>query len=315
MGMRNATLMAVAPNANIGLLVGTTPGFDPRFAQVFSRNKISGKYMDVNHNLVKDLKNMGLWDTVKESIIEHMGDISEIPGIPQHIKDIYKTSFTTSPYGFIEVAARAQKWVDQALSRNMYLETRDTDEILKIYMTAWKKGLKSTYYLHMKPRHSAEQSTTKVNKTEKMGKTAFGAFTSTRKTADVLEGDSANDNTLLAEAGILNIQESVLESKSESKIGPFSSIQPTPAPITEPIFKTEIMTPIQQTSKPSIQTSDASDMASVTIEVPEPAVVISAMPEPVTSAMPLGPKIFVSKNPIKVCPTDPQELLQCDSCQ
>jgi ribonucleoside-diphosphate reductase alpha chain len=69
-GMRNATLMAVAPNANIGLVVGTTPGIDPRFAQVFSRNKISGKYMDINHNLVKDLKNMGIWDKVKDEIIE-----------------------------------------------------------------------------------------------------------------------------------------------------------------------------------------------------------------------------------------------------
>src|SRR3990167_3317666 len=56
-GMRNATLMAVAPNANIGLVAGTTPGIDPRFAQVFSRNKISGKYLDINHNLVLDLKN------------------------------------------------------------------------------------------------------------------------------------------------------------------------------------------------------------------------------------------------------------------
>jgi ribonucleoside-diphosphate reductase alpha chain len=77
-GMRNATLMAVAPNANIGLVAGTTPGIDPRFAQVFSRNKISGKYMDINHNLVKDLKNMGLWDKVKEDIIENQGDISNI---------------------------------------------------------------------------------------------------------------------------------------------------------------------------------------------------------------------------------------------
>lgn len=307
-GMRNATLMAVAPNANIGLLVGTTPGFDPRFAQVFSRNKISGKYMDVNHNLVKDLKNMGLWDTVKESIIEHMGDISEIPGIPQHIKDIYKTSFTTSPYGFIEVAARAQKWVDQALSRNMYLETRDTDEILKIYMTAWKKGLKSTYYLHMKPRHSAEQSTTKVNKTEKMGKTAFGAFTSARKVTEVEEDDN---NTLLEKDTV--VEESSLDTMNipETKSGPFASIQPIAAPVTEPMFASA-PTPAPA---PSIPTSSASDMASVTIEIPEPVVVTSAIPEPVTSAMPLGPKIFVSKNPVKVCPTDPQELLQCDSCQ
>jgi ribonucleotide reductase alpha subunit len=66
-------LMAVAPNANIGLVAGTTPGIDPRFAQVFSRNKISGKYLDLNHNLVKDLKNMGLWDDLKETIIEAPG--------------------------------------------------------------------------------------------------------------------------------------------------------------------------------------------------------------------------------------------------
>jgi ribonucleoside-diphosphate reductase alpha chain len=175
-GMRNSTLMAVAPNANIGLVAGTTPGIDPRFAQVFSRNKISGKYLDVNPNLVKDLKNMGLWETVKGSIIEFQGDISEIIEIPQHIKDIYKTSFTTSPLAYIEVAARAQKWVDQALSRNMYLETRDIDETMQIYRTAWEKGVKTTYYLHMKPRHTAEQSTVAVNKAQKMGRKGFGAI-------------------------------------------------------------------------------------------------------------------------------------------
>jgi ribonucleoside-diphosphate reductase alpha chain len=167
--------MAVAPNANIGLVAGTTPGIDPRFAQVFSRNKISGKYLDLNHNLANDLKNMGLWEKVKDRIIADQGDISAIDGIPQHIKDIYKTSFSTSPYAFIEVAARAQKWMDQALSRNMYLETRDIEETMEIYSTAWRKGLKSTYYLHMKPRHTAEQSTVKVNKAEKMGKRGFAA--------------------------------------------------------------------------------------------------------------------------------------------
>ncbi|MCC2631183.1 MAG: ribonucleoside-diphosphate reductase subunit alpha [Candidatus Paceibacter sp.] len=180
-GMRNATLMAVAPNANIGLVAGTTPGIDPRFAQVFSRNKISGKYLDINHNLVKDLKNMNIWDKVKEDIIQNQGDISGIKAIPQHLKDIYKSSFTTSPYAFIEVAARAQKWVDQALSRNMYLETRDIDETMKIYSAAWDKGLKSTYYLHMKPRHTAEQSTVAVNKATQIGKVGFGALKFVKK--------------------------------------------------------------------------------------------------------------------------------------
>lgn len=175
-GVRNSTLMAVAPNANIGLVAGTVPGIDARFSQVFSRNKMSGKYLDINHNLVKDLKNMGLWEEVRGSIIELQGDISSISSIPQHIKDIYKTSFTTSPYAYVEVAARAQKWIDQALSRNMYLETRDIDETMKIYTTAWQKGVKTTYYLHMKPRHTAEQSTVRVNKAEVLGKRGFGAI-------------------------------------------------------------------------------------------------------------------------------------------
>jgi ribonucleoside-diphosphate reductase alpha chain len=174
-GMRNATLMAVAPTANIAIVFGTTPGIDARFAQVFSRNKISGKYLDINHNLVNDLKEINLWDSVKEKIISEHGDIENISEIPDRIKKIYKTSFSTSPYAFIEVAARAQKWVDQALSRNMYLETRDIDETMNIYMNAWQKGLKTTYYLHMKPRHTAEQSSISVNKGHAIGKVGFAA--------------------------------------------------------------------------------------------------------------------------------------------
>ncbi|HEX4104038.1 MAG TPA: ribonucleoside-diphosphate reductase subunit alpha [Candidatus Paceibacterota bacterium] len=192
-GMRNATLMAVAPNANIGLVAGTTPGIDPRFAQVFSRNKISGKYLDLNHNLVNDLKNMGIWEKVREKIIAEQGDIANLDEIPDHIKAVYKTSFSTSPYAFIEVAARAQKWVDQALSRNMYLETRDIDETMNIYMNAWKKGLKSTYYLHMKPRHTAEQSTVRVNKAEKLGKRGFAAVLESGVTEPVSMAASMNE--------------------------------------------------------------------------------------------------------------------------
>ena len=58
----------------------------------------------------------------------------------------------------------------------MYLETRDIDETMKIYNTAWEKGVKTTYYLHMKPRHTAEQSTTDVNKAQKIGKVGFGSL-------------------------------------------------------------------------------------------------------------------------------------------
>ena len=182
-GIRNATLLAIAPNANIGLVAGTSPGIDPRFAQMFSRNKISGKYLEINPNLVQALQKENLWEKVREKILEYHGDIEEINEIPDHIKRIYKTSFSVSPYAYIEVAARAQKWVDMGISRNMYLDVRDIDEIMNIYTSAWDKGLKTTYYLHMKPRHSAEQSTTKVNKSEAMGRRGFAALRKEEPTA------------------------------------------------------------------------------------------------------------------------------------
>ncbi|MCU1508439.1 MAG: ribonucleoside-diphosphate reductase subunit alpha [Glaciihabitans sp.] len=179
-GMRNATLMAIAPTASIGLVAGTTPGFDPQFAQIFSRATSNGKFLEVNRNLVTDLQKLGIWESTKETILRSQGDIQNIASIPDDVKATYKTSFQLSPYAFLEVAARAQKWIDQSISRNMYLETRDLGDMMDIYFAAWERGVKTTYYLHMKPRHTAEQSTVKVNKSEDVGtgaRTGFGAAT------------------------------------------------------------------------------------------------------------------------------------------
>lgn len=179
-GMRNATLMAIAPTASIGLVAGTTPGLDPQFSQIFSRSTSSGKFLEVNRNLVATLQDAGLWERVREQILRSQGDIQHLDEVPDAIKATYRTSFQLSPYAFLEVAARAQKWIDQAISRNMYLETRDLGDMMAIYAAAWERGVKTTYYLHMKPRHTAEQSTVRVNKAETVGQGAqqrrgFGA--------------------------------------------------------------------------------------------------------------------------------------------
>ena len=302
-GMRNATLMAVAPNANIGLVAGTTPGIDARFAQVFSRNKISGKYLDLNHNLVKDLKNMGIWDNVKEDIIEYQGDISGIPSIPQYIKDIYKTSFTTSPLAYIEVAARAQKWVDQALSRNMYLETRDLDETMNIYMTAWEKGLKSTYYLHMKPRHTAEQSTVKVNKSEKMGKRGFGAVAKAMM-------DTSLEQPAQAEL-------SPLSETFASTVSPIKTAEPVLVAVNQEAPSKGIAEVVQDAVK---------EVAPVVATIPHKFTDLSSLSTSMSNSkqeekvvppsQSIGgfAKVAVKSAP-KVCPIDPAERAQCDSCQ
>jgi len=165
-GMRNSTLLAIAPTASIGLVAGTTPGLDPQFSQIFSRTTSAGKFLEVNRNLVEDLRERGLWEDLRDELLRHQGDLSKVEGAPSDLIEIYQTSFQLTPYAFIEVAARAQKWIDQAISRNIYLADRQVDGMIDLYSAAWRKGVKTTYYLHMKPRHQAEQSTVKVNKAE-----------------------------------------------------------------------------------------------------------------------------------------------------
>ena len=352
-GMRNSTLMAIAPNANIGLVAGTVPGIDPRFSQVFSRNKISGKYLDINHNLVKDLKNLGIWDDIKEQVIEYQGDISPIVGIPQHIKDIYKTSFTTSPYAFVEVAARAQKWVDQALSRNMYLETRDIDETMDIYKTAWKKGVKTTYYLHMKPRHTAEQSTIRVNKAEVMGKKGFAAIVNLKDTSafkapivdpvpsgSVITVTMPEKETVLAkpEPQVLEMISSMEKaSLPEQKFAGHPEVMyaveevHTVAAVTEENLpkkphwpqimeqKTEAKSELAHavTAVP-VWPTDEKKIGFQTISPLAQAPAPQAAQDPIQYAAPQAQAPVQQTKPSsapKVCPVDPMERLVCDSCQ
>ncbi len=216
-GIRNATLLAIAPNANIGLVAGTSPGIDPRFTQMFSRNKISGKYLEVNPNMMMALQKENLWEQTREEILENHGDIENIKAIPDHIKRIYKTSFSISPYAYIEVAGRAQKWVDMGISRNMYLEVRDINEIMNIYTTAWDKGLKTTYYLHMKPRHSAEQSTTTVNKAQALGKKGFAVLRKDNTQNNTEEKELSVSSPEIINTPVLNLKKEILVS-NEPKI-------------------------------------------------------------------------------------------------
>lgn len=235
-GMRNATVMAIAPNANIGLVAGTSPGIDPRFAQMFSRNKISGKYLEINPNLVHDLKTRGLWDKYQEEILTNHGDLQSIDGIPDEVKRIYKTSFGTSPYAFVEVAARAQKWVDQAISRNMYLSARDIDNVMDIYSTAWEKGLKTTYYLHMQPKHTAEQSTVSVNKATAIGKSGFGKLFQTAAAPAAAPAAQAPE------------------------------VKPAPAPTVEPIAREEKVIEMAAQAEPA----PAPEVSSAPVQAPRP---------------------------------------------
>lgn len=326
-GIRNATLMAVAPTASIGLVAGTTPGFDPQFSQIFSRATSSGKFLEVNRNLVKDLQGLGMWEQVRDRLLEVQGDLSQIPEVPQHLQDVYKTSFQLSPYAFIEVAARAQKWIDQAISRNIYLESRDVDDMMTLYSAAWERGVKTTYYLHMKPRHTAEQSTVRVNKTERINSTGTAAAATSanapkatssgpaRKGFGGLTPKSSAASAASADAPVTESAESLGAAEEASvgaataKAAPFAS---APASVLSAVAAT------------AFTRAPAATPAVPPASLPEPA---SSEPTPVvapaeaarlplanhtTPASPNGDTEVVGG---VACPVDPMELLQCESCQ
>ncbi len=281
-GMRNSTLMAIAPTANIGLVAGTTPGIDPQFAQMFSRATNAGKFLEVNANLVSDLKKRELWEQVRNKVIENYGDLSEIGEIPEEIKAVYQTSFELDPNAFIEVAARAQKWIDQSMSRNMYLATRDVEETMRVYQNAWEKGLKTTYYLHVQPRHQAEQSTTHVNKSAKIGKLGFG----------VLNGNGGHKAAAEApNTGFGAVHKSGLTQGSDAATVTQPPVQPKPS---LPSF---VVPPPPGALEPLSNNNvmiDAHGFAGV--------------------ARDTGAKESASVSP-DACPVDPMERLHCDSCQ
>jgi ribonucleoside-diphosphate reductase alpha chain len=157
-------VLAIAPTATISLIAGTTPGIDPYYANLFARQTLSGKFLEFNRVLVEQLQASGLWERVRERLVEARGDLSEIEDVPQTLRDLHRTAYQIPPEDYVRVAARAQKWVDQGISRNLYLQDRSLECMERTYLQAWRAGLKSTYYLFMAPRMYAEPSTVRVNK-------------------------------------------------------------------------------------------------------------------------------------------------------
>src|SRR6266550_3150614 len=155
-GIRNGTVMAVAPTATISLIAGTSQSIEPPFAVVYSRNNISGKFLEVNENLVARLKDLGVWEEVAEQILLRRGELAQIDGIPSSVRALFRTAFEIPPSALVAQAAMLQKWVDQGVSRNVYLTTQEPASLAGVYLGAWHAGLKSTYYAFARPSMHAE---------------------------------------------------------------------------------------------------------------------------------------------------------------
>jgi ribonucleoside-diphosphate reductase alpha chain len=154
--MRNGTLMAVAPTVTISMIAGTSQSLDPNYSNFFTRNNIAGKFAEFNPNLVSVLKQLNLWEQLSNDILIAGGSVQNIKEVPDHIKEIFKTAYEIDQKRVIDIAAVAQRHIDQGISRNLYFDTKNLEELEEIYFYAWEAGLKSTYYAFFAPTAKTE---------------------------------------------------------------------------------------------------------------------------------------------------------------
>ena len=164
-GMRNSNTMAIAPTATIANITGVTQSIEPTYKHLFAKSNLSGEFIVVNTYLVEELAKRGLWD---EEMIDDLkyfdGSINEIERIPDDLKRTFVTAFEIDGEWLIECASRRQKWIDMGQSLNLYIAEPSGKKLHEMYMSAWKKGLKTTYYLRSLGATQIEKSTTDVNR-------------------------------------------------------------------------------------------------------------------------------------------------------
>jgi len=164
-GLRNSNTMAIAPTATISNIVGVGQSIEPTYKHLFAKANLSGDFTTGNTYLVADLKKLGLWDAeMVDDLKYHDGVLREIERIPADLKDLYLTAFEIEPRWLIECASRRQKWIDMGQSLNLYLAQPNGRQLSEMYLLAWEKGLKTTYYLRSLAATQVEKSTTDVNR-------------------------------------------------------------------------------------------------------------------------------------------------------
>lgn len=159
-GMRNSNVMAIAPTATISNICGVAQSIEPTYQNLYVKSNLSGEFTVINPYLVADLKALDLWDEVMVNDLKYFnGSVQPISRIPSQLKKRYATSFEIDPIWLLDSASRRQKWIDQAQSLNIYMAQPSGKKLDHLYMHAWIRGLKTTYYLRSLGASNAERST------------------------------------------------------------------------------------------------------------------------------------------------------------
>jgi ribonucleoside-diphosphate reductase alpha chain len=151
-GLRNALLLAVAPTATIAAIAGVYECIEPQVSNLFKRETLSGEFLQVNGYLVEELKELGLWDEeTREALREGNGSVQDIARIPGEVRERYRTAWEIPQRALIDMAADRTPYLDQSQSLNLFMASPTIGRLSSMYAYAWKRGIKTTYYLRSRP--------------------------------------------------------------------------------------------------------------------------------------------------------------------
>jgi ribonucleoside-diphosphate reductase alpha chain len=155
-GVRNSLLLAPMPTASTSQILGNNECFEPFTSNIYVRRVLSGEFVVVNKYLLKDLVKLNLWnEDMKNKLVMANGSIQPIPGIPQNIKDLYKTSWEIKQRTILDMSADRGAFICQSQSLNIFMEEPNFAKLTSMHFYAWKKGLKTGMY-YLRTRAAAD---------------------------------------------------------------------------------------------------------------------------------------------------------------
>lgn len=158
-GLRNSLLVAPMPTASTSQLLGNNESFEPYTSNLFLRKTLAGEFVCVSKYLLSDLIERKLWtDSLKQKLISANGSVQTIDEIPDDLKQLHKTVWEIKQKSLIDMAADRGPFIDQSQSLNIYLSNPNFNDLTKLHMYTWKKGLKTgMYYLRQPPASDAKK--------------------------------------------------------------------------------------------------------------------------------------------------------------
>jgi ribonucleoside-diphosphate reductase alpha chain len=162
-GLRNSLMIAIAPTATIASIAGCYECIEPQISNLFKRETLSGDFVQVNRYLVDTLKRLGLWSEHTRARLKLAeGSVQGLVELPEDVRKVFRTAWELPMRSLIDMAADRGAFIDQSQSLNLFMESPNIGQLSSMYMYAWKRGLKSTYYLRSRPATRIAKTTVEL---------------------------------------------------------------------------------------------------------------------------------------------------------